>query len=323
MNATKAPEQTTALSVTQKPTEPSTAAPTIAQPAVQTREANLRSGYWCYYDGGNGLTVYTFSDEQLDNGKYVGHLLAYDVINHSVSLMDAQDNNRMINYEITDDAVLVTGEGGLVETMSFADDADVLTEYTGGKELRYVHFDSVPDYDNLQGIAPAASDADRPEDTSWKQLYLDFINSLDDRAVGGYQLIFIDNDDIPELAVPGSTHIAPSYLCWVHDGKLCQSAISFTGLAYFERKNKFLYEECWTGAGVDYIRCIDGDEAVDLVKGTFCTLTGRESYRWDGVDFPSLEEYADAKQRDFDSSAAQTLNNLRSYTEICKQINDY
>ena len=32
---------------------------------------------------------------------------------------------------------------------------------------------------------------------------------------------------------------------------------------------------------------------------------------------------ADAKQRDFDSSAAQTLNNLRSYTEICKQINDY
>ena len=73
--------------------------------------------------------------------------------------------------------------------------------------------------------------------------YIDFINSLDDSAIGGYQLIYIDNDEIPELAAPGVAHIAPSYLCWVNNGELCQGSISFSGFAYFEKQNKYLCEE--------------------------------------------------------------------------------
>ena len=130
---------------------------------------------------------------------------------------------------------------------------------------------------------PTDPPTEPPKDTTWKQLYIDFINSLDDSAIGGYQLIYIDNDEIPELAAPGVAQ----------------------------------------GKGFDYIGCIDGDDAVDLFKGDFCTVTGQEYYRWDGVDYPSYEEYSAAKNRDFDKDSAQSLNNLKSYSEICKQIKDY
>ena len=70
-------------------------------------------------------------------------------------------------------------------------------------------------------------------------------------------------------------------------------------------------------------RQIFRDDAVDLFKGDFCTVTGQEYYRWDGVDYPSYEEYSAAKNRDFDKDSAQSLNNLKSYSEICKQIKDY
>lgn len=144
---TKATEQTT---VEQTTVETTTVEPTTDS----SRIANLRSGYWCNYNGGNSMTAYTFSDEVLENGQFVGHMLVYDVKDNTVSLMDVQDNNRMTNYEITNDAVLVTGEGGLIQTMRFAENDNVLIENSGDNEIRYVHFNSIPDYNALQKIAP-------------------------------------------------------------------------------------------------------------------------------------------------------------------------
>ncbi len=155
-NSTKEPEQTSI--------EPTTIGLTTLEPTtISPQISNLRSGYWCNYNGGSSMTAYTFSDEDLKNGQFVGHFLVYDVKNNTVSLMDAQDNNRIINYKITDDAVLVTGEGGLVQTMRFAEKNSVLIENSGNKELRYVHFDSVPNYNDLQKIAPAQKSTEPPK----------------------------------------------------------------------------------------------------------------------------------------------------------------
>lgn len=162
-----------------------------------------------------------------------------------------------------------------------------------------------------------------PKDTTWKQLYIDYLNTLDRSLYSGYQLIYIDDDDIPELAVCGNSHVVPSYLCWINNGKLCQGNMSFSGFAYLERQNKYICEEGFTGSGWDYVRRINGDEAEDLIKGELCTIQGQEFYRWDGVDYPNQEQYEAAKNADFDKRSAQTTDNVKSYTEICSQISKY
>ena len=121
------------------------------------------------------------------------------------------------------------------------------------------------------------------------------MNSLDDSTISGYQLIFIDDDDIPELAAPGISHIAPSYLCWVNDGKLCKGSMSFSGFKYLERQNKYLCEEGFTGKGWDYVRRINGDSEEEIAKGETCNISGKESYVWNGVDYPNQDEYEAAK----------------------------
>ena len=180
--------------------------------------------------------------------------------------------------------------------------------------------DEIMDKPSELDIEPSTS---VPKNNTWKKLYIDFLNSLDDSKISGYQLIYIDDDDIPELAAPGISHIAPSYLCWVNDDKLCQGSMSFLGFMYLECQNKYLYEGGFTGKGVDYVRRINGDSEEVVAEGKTSTITGQESYVWNGVNYPNQDEYDDAKNRDFNKSEAQSVNNLKSYTEICEQIRDY
>ena len=171
--------------------------------------------------------------------------------------------------------------------------------------------------------APTNPPTEKPKDTAWKNLYLDYLDSIDTSQFSGFQLIYIDNDDIPELIVQSSTHLIQSVLCWVNNGKMCQDNISFSGFAYLERQNKYLCEEGYTGKGYDYIRRISGSEAEEIMRGELCTVQGNEYYRWDGVDYSSQNEYNTAKVNDFDKSAAKTVDNLKSYTDICKQIQEH
>lgn len=170
---------------------------------------------------------------------------------------------------------------------------------------------------------PTDPPTDPPKNNKWKSLYINFINSLNQDAISGYQLVYIDDDEIPELVAMGISHIAPSYLCWVNNGKLCQGSVSFSGFAYLEKQNRYICEEGFTGKGNDYVRRINGDEAEDLIKGELCTIQGQEYYRWDGDDYPNQEQYEAAKNADFDKSSAQTTDNVKSYTEICSQISKY
>lgn len=141
--------------------EPSIVQATLAAPteaateaAVETtQEKTLQSGYWCYYDGKGYMSAYTFSNEKLDNGKYIGYNIAYDVKNGIVSTMDVRDYKQMTNYEIKDDAVLVTGEGGLVTTLYFSDTEDSLLEKVNEKTIKHIHFASVPDYNDLKSVS--------------------------------------------------------------------------------------------------------------------------------------------------------------------------
>lgn len=170
---------------------------------------------------------------------------------------------------------------------------------------------------------PTEPPTDPPKDTKWKQLYIDYINTLDHQIYNSFELINIDDDDIPELAVFGNAHISPSYLCWVYNGDLCKGNISFSGFKYFEGENKYLCEDGFTGSGWDTVKRINGYNDEEVIKGDLCNIKGQEHYTWDGVDYPNQEAYESAKNRDFDKSKAQEVNNAKTYSEICELIRDY
>lgn len=56
-------------------------------------------------------------------------------------------------------------------------------------------------------------------DESWKTLYIDHINSMNEVYEDIY-IAYIDDDDIPELYVRGKYHLAGAALCWIDDGEV-------------------------------------------------------------------------------------------------------
>lgn len=158
---------------------------------------------------------------------------------------------------------------------------------------------------------------------AWKKPYLEFLNSLDDSQMSGYQLVFVDEDTAPELLAIGASHIVPSYLCWVQNGTLCKAPVSYSGFCYYEKQNLYFCAEGSTGKGYDYVRRINGSEAENIHKGVFCTVKGNEYYTWDDVSYPNQRAYEAAKSVDFNTAAAKKVTELRSLRDIRFKITDF
>lgn len=169
----------------------------------------------------------------------------------------------------------------------------------------------------------AETETESAADTSWKKLYIKFLNTLDKGNYDGYQLIYIDDDDIPELAISGMAHLIPGYICWVHDGNVRSINTTITSFKYFERENNFICRDAFTGSGSDVIHELNGSKAKEVKSGKFCTITEYEYYKWNGTAYSSLDEYEAALNADFDTNSAQSVDSTKSYTEICKEIRDY
>lgn len=161
------------------------------------------------------------------------------------------------------------------------------------------------------------------KDTSWKKLYIEFLNSLDRENYCGYELVYIDDDDTPELVVLGGAHVIPGYICWTYDGELHNENIPYLGFSYFERENRYLCRNMFTGAGTDTIYELDGAKAKKVKSGSLNTNLDNESYNWDGTKYSNYDEYEAALHADFDTNSAQSVDSTKSYTEICKEIRDY
>ena len=172
---------------------------------------------------------------------------------------------------------------------------------------------------------PAAEDpTDPPQNASWKTAYIEYLDSLDESRYRGFELIYIDDDDIPELVAISESHIGVSNLCWIYQDELCKENISFIGIKYFEKENRYFYHETFTGAGFESIRSLNGSESEIIKKGNFCTVKNLgEYYCWDGVDYDTKDEYDAAVDADFDKNAAKSTDDLKSYSEIRRQITSF
>ncbi|WP_370752601.1 carboxypeptidase-like regulatory domain-containing protein [Ruminococcus sp.] len=73
----------------------------------------------------------------------------------------------------------------------------------------------------------------------WKQLYIDYINKTN--SAYDYSLIYLNNDDIPELCLTGKYTMAGDILCWINDGSVQEeTALGNYGTSYIEKEGLLL-----------------------------------------------------------------------------------
>ena len=208
-------------------------------------------------------------------------------------------------------------------------DTDNDTENNNDTDVNNSDNDTKNDEEDIDVSKPPKEDKAQTSDTktnsnddSWKDIYIDVINGLNKDNYDGYELVYIDNDDIPELVVKGASHVVPSNLYWIYDGDVYNTGISFMDFYYYEKENYFLYEEGFTGYGCDTVLCLDGKTAEEVEKGEFYSTVDDEWYKWNGEDV-SKDEYETLKSSAFDKDYANIANNLKPLSDIYSDINSY
>lgn len=169
-----------------------------------------------------------------------------------------------------------------------------------------------------------------PEVPEWKQAYIDYIKDKDD---GVYSLIYVDEDDIPELLWDYSE----SYTLFTYaDGKVIENNFVNSGFYYLERKNIFRCGHWVAGLGSDNICKLENGVSSITVSGEWSeyddngnTLRDEEGnplteYIWNESKV-SKEEYDRQLEKSFDMSLAKPIDDSNKYTkkEIIQKIIDW
>ena len=129
------------------------------------------------------------------------------------------------------------------------------------------------------------------------RLYLDYIDELKNDDFfndfdGSMSLIFIDDDDIPELVIDRSYPHYGIIICTVSNGAVetILAEGGSRGIYYIEKGSKFAYTAIIQNLYYDVVCCIE--------DGTFVTLhegfhdAGKNQYFWDGEEVSYSEYHA-------------------------------
>ena len=160
-------------------------------------------------------------------------------------------------------------------------------------------------------------------DDSWKEIYIDYLKNYEYKDNYEFALVNVDNDDIPELYEHAKQRPASSNLSWIYQGKVYSQTLVIDGFEYIEGENLFMSTGIQSGVQADFVYMINGNEAIELSKGTASrVIQGQERYNWNGKDV-SEEEYNTLRTSVFDSSKAKTVDVYFSADEIIAMITNY
>lgn len=160
-------------------------------------------------------------------------------------------------------------------------------------------------------------------DDSWKEIYIDYLNNYEYRDNYEFALVNVDNDNIPELYEHAKQRPAFSNLSWIYQGNVYSQSLMIDGFEYIEGENLFMSTGIQSGIQADFVFMINGNEAMELSKGTASRMIqGQERYNWNGEDV-SEEEYNTLRTAVFDSSKAKTVDNFLSIDGIIATVNSY
>ena len=104
---------------------------------------------------------------------------------------------------------------------------------------------------------------------SWKRAYIDYIASCDPRGIDSFNLIYLDQDDIPELVIIGKYSAYGCIILNYADGKVHDTNLLRLQFSYIERENLLLNYGGVTGVYFDYIFSIIDGELTEIATGDF------------------------------------------------------
>lgn len=168
-------------------------------------------------------------------------------------------------------------------------------------------------------------------DETWKEIYTSYIQSKQSEGWAGYRLIYLDDDQVPELYLMGATTAQGDQICTVCDGQIQTQTLGNGGLAYQEKKNLF----CDSGGRMDvyydriyqirdgrFVVTAEGNYGAEDNTNVQTDADGNPIYQysWDGEQMTEAE-YEERFQELFDrEKAVWASEDTVSASEILRQI---
>lgn len=190
------------------------------------------------------------------------------------------------------------------------------------------------DLSNSVGYETVVTFAQNNVNEEWKKQYIDLIvkngATWEKIAYTKYQLVDINNDEIPELYVHYGSVAEGDDLYSYANNSLIYQHMSDYGFSYIEGQNCFLDSGGRYDSYYDKLYVIDNGQFVLIHTGEYDVIWDSEgnevyNYYWDGVKILEESEYMQLLQEIFDKEEAKHFGeeNLYDSTEIIKNIMNY
>ena len=168
----------------------------------------------------------------------------------------------------------------------------------------------------------------------WKTAYVDYLEHVSDtEGQQGYTLIYLDNDDIPELVEVGKSEASGVRIVNYSNGSVHVNGLNRLYFTYIEGKNLLCNSDGLMDSYYDYIYSIVDGELTLVAQGHYGAKDGTGlrfdkngmpiyTYDWNGEDVSEDEYNADFAQV-YDSSAATEgydTDKLESIKEVIDDI---
>ena len=159
-------------------------------------------------------------------------------------------------------------------------------------------------------IEPGLTQDDTYEMQDWQAAYMEYIEEFERKESCYYSLIYVDEDDIPELVIDTGSAAGGCFLVTFHNGvtDILQTVrLEFT---YMEKKNLLLNSSGNTGFYFDYIHSIENGQWVYVTGGEYREDHENQTeyyveylYEWEGKSVDE-EEYKEKIAKIFDREQA-------------------
>ena len=156
-----------------------------------------------------------------------------------------------------------------------------------------------------------------PEDTAWKQAYLDFLQEYEDSEgwdlTEGYSfnLVYIDDDNIPEMVFWIGAVTTRTVVCTYHDGEVEWIQPEGWGIQVLEHEGLWNIMYFEVGVGSDVVWELRDGHFTQLADGKYVRDTQDDdkfTYYWNDAEVPE-ETYKAELARLFDVDRATYINN--------------
>lgn len=182
-----------------------------------------------------------------------------------VMLMKGKKDNNVNNEKTTDIStqdVLDETESAVTEDVT----TEVTTEITSEENITEITADDTTTEETIAEITTEEVDNN---DSEWKEQYLNYINSISD--ADSFQLIYIDNNDIPELVIYYNTEAGGTEICsYGSTGLFNKIIVSGTsGFEYYEKGGVIINTTTKQGVYRDDVYTVNDGLFASAINGSY------------------------------------------------------